>query len=211
MPLWALLALAAETLRTARNALSRSFAFTLSPALNSWARFAFNLPFSGSLVLALGLAHGAPALPPAFFAGCLLTALTQLLGNVALVAAFRHGNFAQAIALHKLEVGFSALIGALLFAEHPTPVSWLELAACSAGVLVVNLGRVQGPAGWRRAAPSRHRHRAGDRLRPAVGVGQLRPQGGQRRLRRRQPARWRRPPRPPPARSATPPGSRWRC
>lgn len=151
MPLWALLALAAGSLQTARNALSRSFAFTLSPALNTWARFAFNLPFSGSLVLGLCLAHGAPALPPAFFAGCLLTALTQLLGNVALVAAFRHGNFAQAIALHKLEVAFAALIGALLFAEHPTATGWLGLTACTVGVLAVNLGRVRGPAGWRRA------------------------------------------------------------
>lgn len=151
MPPWALLALAAGSLQTARNALARSFAFQLSPALNSWARFAFNLPFSSSLVLGLSLWHGAPALSARFLAGCLLTAITQLLGNVTLVAAFRHGNFAQAIALHKLEVVFSALIGALLFAEHPSAVGWLGVAAGTAGVLAINLGRVHGPAGWRRA------------------------------------------------------------
>jgi drug/metabolite transporter (DMT)-like permease len=151
MPLWAVLALSAGTLQTARNALSRSFAYRLSPALNTWARFAFNLPFSGSLFVALAWWHGMPALPAAFFAGCLLTAITQLLGNVTLVAAFRRGTFAQGIALHKLEVPFSALIGAALFAEYPTSGGWLGLAACSGGVLAINLGRARGPAGWRRA------------------------------------------------------------
>lgn len=151
MPFWALLALSAGALQTVRNALSRSFAFTLSPALNTWARFAFNLPFSASLFAALALWHGLPALPPAFYAGCLLTAITQLLGNVTLVAAFRRGTFAQGIALHKLEVAFSALIGASAFAEYPSPAGWLGLTACTAGVLVINLGRVRGPVGWRRA------------------------------------------------------------
>lgn len=151
MPLWAALALGAGSLQTARNALSRSIAFELSPALNTWARFAFNLPFSGSLFAALAFWHGAPALPAAFFAGCLLTAITQLLGNVTLVAAFRRGTFAQGIALHKLEVAFSALLGALFFAEYPSAGGWVGLAACTAGVLVINLGRAHGPGGWRRA------------------------------------------------------------
>ena len=151
MPLWAVLALGAGTLQTARNAISRSFAFELSPALNTWARFAFNLPFSGSLCVTLCLLHGAPALPAGFFAGCVVTAITQLLGNVTLVAAFRHGSFAQAIALHKLEVVFSALIGALLFAELPSAIGWLGVFACTGGVLAINLGGGGGPAGWRRA------------------------------------------------------------
>lgn len=151
MPLWALLALSAGALQTVRNALSRSFAFQLSPALNTWARFAFNLPFSASLFAGLALWHGIPALPPAFYGGCLLTAVTQLLGNVTLVAAFRRGTFAQGIALHKLEVAFSALIGAFAFAEYPSAAGWIGLSACTAGVLVINLGRAHGPAGWRRA------------------------------------------------------------
>lgn len=163
MPLWALLALAAGTLQTARNALSRSLAFEISPALNTWARFAFNLPFSASLALGLCAAHGLPALPVGFFAACLVTAVTQLLGNVTLVAAFRHGNFAQAIALHKFEVVLAALIGAALFAEHPSALGWLGVGASTAGVLLINLGRAPAPAGasgrsprsvlgdWRRA------------------------------------------------------------
>lgn len=151
MPLWALIALSAGTLQTARNALARSLAFQLSPALNTWARFAFNLPYSTPLVLLLHVLHGPAALPAAFLGGCLATAVAQLLGNVALIAAFRRATFAQSIVLHKLEVAFAALVGAALFGESPTLVGWLGVAACTAGVLVINLGRDSGPAGWRRA------------------------------------------------------------
>ena len=151
MPLWALIALSAGTLQTARNALARSLAFHLSPALNTWARFAFNLPYSTPLVLLLHVLHGPAVLPGAFLLGCLATAVTQLLGNVALIAAFRRATFAQSIVLHKLEVAFAALVGAALFGEYPTLVGWLGVGTCTVGVLFINLGRDIGLPRWRRA------------------------------------------------------------
>lgn len=152
MPLWALIALSAGTLQTARNALARSLAFEISPALNTWARFAFNLPFASALVLLLAALHGPAALSRPFLLGCLATAVTQLLGNVALIAAFRRATFAQSIVLHKLEVAFAALIGAALFGESPAPLGWLGVGACTAGVLFINLGRETASVGrWRRA------------------------------------------------------------
>ena len=149
--MWVELSLAAACLQTARNALARSLAGTLSPVLISWARFAFNLPFSTLLVAGLALHAGAPRLSLPFLACCLATALAQLLGNVALVSAFRRASFTESIVLHKLEVVFTAAIGALFFAEHPSALGWLGVAACGAGVMVMNLGRSAGPAGWRRA------------------------------------------------------------
>jgi drug/metabolite transporter (DMT)-like permease len=80
-----------------------------------------------------------------------VTAVTQLAGNVALVSAFRAANFAQSIVLHKLEVVFAALVGALWFAEYPTLLGWGGVVACSVGVLLLNFGRRSGPNGWRRA------------------------------------------------------------
>lgn len=77
--------------------------------------------------------------------------MAQLLGNVALTAAFRRATFAQSIVLHKLEVPFAALIGAVFFAELPAAAGWVGVAACTLGVLFINLGRAHGPAGWRRA------------------------------------------------------------
>jgi len=149
--MWVALALAAGTFQTARNALARSLSGRIAPTTNSWARFAFNLPFAAALVAALVATAGAPVLPRAFFAWCAATAATQLLGNVALVAAFARGNFAQAIVLHKLEVVFTAFVGAALFREVPSLSGWLGVFACGAGVAVMNLGRRGGPLGWRRA------------------------------------------------------------
>jgi len=149
--MWVELSLAAGVFQTIRNALSRSLAGRVSPLLNSWSRFTFNLPFSTPLVAALVLRDGAPELPLPFFGYATATALSQLVGNVALVAAFRRANFAQSIVLHKLEIAFTALIGVAFFDESPDLSGWIGIAACTAGVLAMNLGRESGPAGWRRA------------------------------------------------------------
>jgi len=148
---WVFLSLGAAAFQTVRNALARSLAGRASPALISWARFAFNLPFSTLLVVALLATRGVPHYDAGFFFFCLATAITQLLGNVALVAAFERGNFAQAIVLHKLEVVITAVFGMLFFAEAPNLFGWAGVVVCTAGMLLMNLGRSAGPAGWRRA------------------------------------------------------------
>ncbi len=149
--MWVELSLAAGTFQTTRNALARSLAGRISPALNSWSRFAFNLPFSTALAAAVTAATQAPRLTPAYLGLCALTGITQLLGNVALVAAFQRANFAESIVLHKLELVFTGLVGVALFDEAPTPLGWAGIVVCGAGVLVLNLGRSRGPEGWRRA------------------------------------------------------------
>lgn len=149
--MWVELSLAAGIFQTVRNSIARSLAGRASPMLNSWSRFAFNLPFSGALAAWLVLDRGAPELPAAFFVFAAATALSQLLGNVALMAAFERANFAQSIVLHKLEIAFTAVIGVALFGEYPSLAGWLGILTCTVGVLVMNLGRATGPAGWRRA------------------------------------------------------------
>ncbi|MBI3245114.1 MAG: EamA family transporter [Deltaproteobacteria bacterium] len=149
--MWVLLAVIAGCVQTVRNALSRSLTGKISPTLNSWARFSFNLPFSTSLVLVLILLNGAPTLTWRFYLYCTGTALAQLLANVALIKAFERANFAQSIVLHKLEVVFTAIIGMLFFAEAPSPTGWGGVVVCTLGMLLINLGRERGPEGWRRA------------------------------------------------------------
>lgn len=150
-PMWVELSLAAGVFQTIRNALSRSIAGRVSPMLNSWSRFAFNLPFSTALVATVIGRNGVPELPPSFFGYAALTAVSQAVANVALVAAFRRANFAQSIVFHKLEIAFTAVIGLAFFAESPSLVGWLGIGLCTIGVLAMNLGRETGPAGWRRA------------------------------------------------------------
>src|SRR5689334_3429125 len=149
--MWAEIAFTAGCLQTARNAFSRSLAGKVSPLLNSWSRFAFNLPLAMPVTALLVLRYRWPQLPLAFFGYCAATGITQILGNIALVAAFNRANFAQSIILYKLEVAFTAVIGMLFFAERPSGLSWLGISVCSIGVLFMNLGRETGPDGWRRA------------------------------------------------------------
>lgn len=150
--MWIPLALAAGTLQTVRNTLANTIARQISPVLNSWSRFGFNLPFSTLLVAALIAARGVPSYSTRFFLYCMGTGVTQLLGNVALVTAFRRGGFAEAIVLHKLEVAFAAIVGVVAFAEVPTAEGWLGILACTTGTLLVNVARTGGVAHWRRAA-----------------------------------------------------------
>jgi len=141
--LWVPLSLGAGLCQSARNGLARSIASKVSPALNSWSRFAFNLPFSTVLVGVLIALKGFPELSPRYLILCLGTGLTQLLGNVALIAAFRRTSFARAIVLHKLEIVFTAIIGATLFSEVPTALGWTGIVVCAAGVVLMQRAKLR--------------------------------------------------------------------
>jgi drug/metabolite transporter (DMT)-like permease len=149
--MWAEIAFTAGCLQTARNAFSRSLAGKVSPLLNSWSRFAFNLLLAVPVTAFLVFRYRWPQMPLAFFGYCVATGITQILGNIALVTAFNRANFAQSIVLYKLEVAFTAVIGVLFFSEQPSALGWLGIVVCSIGVLLMNLGRETGPAGWWRA------------------------------------------------------------
>ena len=151
---WVEISIAAGVFLTLRNALARTLSGKISPVLISWARFAFNLPFSISAVLLLIYLNGPPQLSFAFYWYCFLTGVTQILANIALVSAFRHTNFAQAIVLHKLEVLFTALLGMVFFAENPSPLGWAGILTTSLGVMLMNFykeGKQRELHGWRRA------------------------------------------------------------
>jgi drug/metabolite transporter (DMT)-like permease len=149
--LWVVLAIGASLAQTTRNVLAQSVASKISPALNSWARFTFCLPFA-ALACATSIAiDGLPTLPPSFFFFCLCTAVTQLLGNVALVSAFRAGGFGESIVFHKLEVILTAIVGALIFSEMPSSLGATGIVVCGIGVIAANLGRESGGLGWSRA------------------------------------------------------------
>lgn len=149
--LWVALTLAAASLQAFRNALSRQLVGRVSPGLTAWSRFAFNLPFSAALALALDATRGAPHLPAAFFAWAAAGAVAQLLANVALVASFQVASFSQSVALHKLEVVFGAAVGLAFFGEVPTALGWAGIVLSTFGVLLMNLSRPdEHGRGWRR-------------------------------------------------------------
>ena len=157
MPLWVLLAAVAAVWQLLRNALARSLVGRVSTALTSWARFAFNLPFSAATVVVLSVTAGWPVLSPSFFGWCAATAVAQMSANLALVAAFRRASFSRSVTLHKLEVVAGALLGVALFGEFPSLLGWLGIGLSCAGVLLLQgSGEARGggegeSGGFRRA------------------------------------------------------------
>lgn len=149
--LWIVLAVGAALAQSTRNAFAQNLASQISPALNSWSRFAFCLPFAAATCLVVSLQSGVPSLPLHFFGYCLATALAQLLGNVALIAAFRAGSFGESIVFHKLEVVLTALAGAWFFGEAPSRLGWAGIGICVLGVIAINLSREGGVRNWTRA------------------------------------------------------------
>ena len=142
--MWVALTLVASLVQSARNAFARSLSGRVSPILNSWSRFAFNLPLSSALLLTLVALRGFPNVSPRYYAFCLATGLAQLLGNVALIAAFRRASFAKSIVMHKLEIVFAALIGAVFFAELPSTLGWIGICVCATGVVLMHFERHPG-------------------------------------------------------------------
>lgn len=152
--MWVAVALLSGSLQTVRNATARGLARAVPPELNAWARFAFNLPFAGLLVLGLGISGSFHRPGTEFLLLCTATAVFQLGANLALIHAFRRASFAQSIVFHKLEVLLSALYGALFFGEIPTPWAWVGMVCAVAGLIQMNLARAgQGLKSLRSWAP----------------------------------------------------------
>lgn len=149
--LWVVLAIAAALAQTTRNAAAQTISSRISATLNSWSRFTFCLPFAAATCAIVVAREGLPTLPPNFFGLCLLTALTQLSANVALVTAFRVGSFGESIVFHKLEVILTAGAGAIWFAERPSIAGAAGVGLCGAGVIVINLTRESDSKHWSRA------------------------------------------------------------
>lgn len=139
--MWVVVSLAAGVLQTARNGLARSLSSILPATLLSWSRFAFNLPFATLLVVLLYRfgADGAPGLSLRFFVLSAVGGAGQILGNVALIAAFSSGTFAQAIVLHKTEAVLAAIVGSLFFTQDPGPLGWVGIAVSVLGVVSIGL------------------------------------------------------------------------
>ncbi|MEM9173841.1 MAG: hypothetical protein AAGC67_01290 [Myxococcota bacterium] len=151
VPLWAALALIGGLAQTTRNVTAKTVAASVSASLNSWSRFTFCLPWATLAAATVSARNGWPDVEPAFLGWCFATAVFQLLGNVALVTAFRRGSFGESIVFHKLEVLLTAIVGAFLFAEFPSATGAIGIAVCGVGVVTINLAREGAGGGLRQA------------------------------------------------------------
>lgn len=116
----------------------------LSGKLNSMAttavRYVYALPFSW-IYLAWLLEFrevSIPTLNNDFLVYALIACVTQIIGTVCLVAAFRYKNFAVATSLAKTEAIQVAVVGALLFAAPLSFMGWFSVIVGVIGVFFVS-------------------------------------------------------------------------
>jgi drug/metabolite transporter (DMT)-like permease len=116
----------------------------LSGKLNAMAttavRYVYALPFAW-IYLGWMLSFKeveTPELNNQFLVYALIACVTQIIGTVFLVAAFRYKNFAVATSLAKTEAIQVAIVGALLFAAPLSFMGWFSVIIGVAGVFLVS-------------------------------------------------------------------------
>lgn len=139
--MWIGLALGAGALQVLRNALARQIGRDVPHAVNAWARFTFNLPFTGTLLCLLTLACGWPLLDAHFWWWTIACAITQTTAHLCFVAALRHMPFQRTVVLHKTEVAMAPILGVLLFGEFPSASGWVGIGMCALGAVALNAAR----------------------------------------------------------------------
>ena len=116
----------------------------LSGKLNAMAttavRYVYALPFAWCyLWWMLSFKEiAAPQLNNEFLVYALIACVTQIIGTVCLVAAFRYKNFAVATSLAKTEAIQVAVVGALLFAAPLSLMGWFSIIVGVVGVFIVS-------------------------------------------------------------------------
>lgn len=138
---WIGLALGAGALQVLRNALAQRIGRNAPPVVNAWARFTFNLPFTGTLLVLLTVACGWPVLDAHFWAWTTACALTQTVAHLCFVGALRHVPFQRTVVLHKTEVAMAPVLGVLLFSEFPSGSGWAGIGMCALGAVALNASR----------------------------------------------------------------------
>ena len=141
--MWVAISTAAAVCQVSRNMSAKRLSNNVSPAMNTWARFTFSLPFSLAAVCGISLWLGLPKLPASAYLWCFGGALVHIVANVFLVSAYRHSTFCEASVFTRLEGVFGAVLGVMFFGENPTCQAWVGLCLSFAGVALMNIVREQ--------------------------------------------------------------------
>jgi drug/metabolite transporter (DMT)-like permease len=147
--IWIFVALLAGTFQAFRNFISRELSRKITPLEILWARFTFALPLTILCYLGVILKYSSLHYSLQFLFLTFIAGVTQLSGGLLLVHALKIGNFAQTIALGKLESVFIAFSGALFFSEFPAMTGWIGVGFATIGVFLINLGREGAFLKWR--------------------------------------------------------------
>jgi drug/metabolite transporter (DMT)-like permease len=140
LEIWIYFTLLAATMQAVRTAGQKQLSGKLNAMATTAVRYLYALPFAW-LYLAWMLSFKgieAPKLNNEFLVYALIACVTQIIGTVLLVAAFRYKNFAVATSLAKTEAIQVAVVGALLFAAPLSFMGWFSVVVGVFGVFLVS-------------------------------------------------------------------------
>ena len=140
MEIWIYFTLLAATMQAVRTAGQKQLSSKLNAMATTAVRYVYALPFAW-LYLAWMLSFKGiepPKLNNEFLVYALIACITQIIGTVLLVAAFRYKNFAVATSLAKTEAIQVAVVGALLFAAPLSFMGWFSVVVGVFGVFLVS-------------------------------------------------------------------------
>jgi len=139
-PNWIYFTLLAATMQAIRTAGQKQLSGKLNSMATTAVRYVYALPFAwGYLWWLLEFREvSVPILNNDFLGYALIACVTQIIGTVCLVAAFRYKNFAVATSLAKTEAIQVAIVGALLFAAPLSFMGWFSVIVGVVGVFFVS-------------------------------------------------------------------------
>jgi len=138
--IWIYFTLLAATMQAVRTAGQKQLSGKLNAMATTAVRYVYALPFAW-VYLGWMLSFkeiDAPKLNNEFLVYALIACVTQIIGTVFLVAAFRYKNFAVATSLAKTEAIQVAVVGALLFAAPLSFMGWFSVVVGVVGVFLVS-------------------------------------------------------------------------
>lgn len=139
-PTWIYFTLLAATMQAVRTAGQKQLSGKLNSMATTAVRYVYALPFAWAYLWWL-IEFRQVAVPPLntdFLFYALIACVTQIIGTVCLVAAFRYKNFAVATSLGKTEAIQVAIVGALLFAAPLSFIGWFSVIFGVIGVFLVS-------------------------------------------------------------------------
>ncbi len=140
MEIWIYFTLLAAIMQAVRTAGQKQLSGKLNAIATTAVRYVYALPFAWCYLwwmLAFREVE-IPKLNSEFLYYALIACVTQIIGTVCLVAAFRYKNFAVATSLAKTEAVQVAIVGALLFAAPLSFMGWFSVIVGVVGVFLVS-------------------------------------------------------------------------
>ena len=140
MEIWIYFTLLAATMQAVRTAGQKQLTSQLSRIATTSVRYVFALPFAWAYLYWMIDYQNIelPALNQQFLLYAFSASIAQLLGTLALVAAFSYRNFAVASSLSKTEAIQVAIIGALFFSAPLSAIGWISVVLGVIGVIILS-------------------------------------------------------------------------